>query len=343
MDFGERKKKILSIVIEKYIDNGIPVGSKLVCNELDITVSSATVRNEMAELSELGYLNQPYTSAGRIPSYSGYRIYVDKLMKTSYLSQEEKSVIDGALCSAADDPENLLMAAADILSNLTDLTAILTTPPSDKAEIRDIQFIKTGRRNAMLILMTTTGVVKNKLFRCNYDITDDLLCVFREIMNDKFRGKLLKGLNLTAMSILPSSDNDMPMLMFPVVNAFMDAVHDALEIQIKTAGETNLLTVSELKPTDVLNILKFLRDKNSIIKVLMSRERGINVMIGDEEVYNGLGMASIITSRYSVGGRSGAIAVIGPTRMDYRNLISKIRYIASSVGNWLERILEIRG
>lgn len=341
MEFGDRKKKILSIIIEKYIQSGLPVGSKAVCGELDISLSSATVRNEMAELSDLGYLNQPHTSAGRIPSYLGYRVYVDKIMKSTHLSQEEKSIIDGVLYSASDAPESLLASAVKILSKLTNLTAVITTPPGNEARIRDIQFVKTGRRTAMLILMTTTGIVKNRLFRCNYEITDELLNAFRDAVNDEFKGKFIEGLNLTSISAVYPNENDMFILMSPVINALMEAAREAMDIHLEIAGETNLLTVSELSPVDVLNMLKLLRDKKSLMKILMARERGINVLIGKEELYPGLKVATIITERYSVAGRSGAVALIGPTRVDYQALISKINYVASSVGSWLGRILEV--
>lgn len=341
VEFGERKKKILSVIVEKYIEFGIPIGSKTVCSELDISLSSATVRNEMAELSELGYLGQPHTSAGRVPSYMGYKFYVHRLMRSSNLSDEEKNFINGALCSAADDPEHLLMKAAEVLAEMTNLSAVFTTPQDNDARVKEIQFVKTGKRNAMLVLMATTGMVRNRLFRCNYDITDELINAFEEVVNDKFKGALLRDLTPSSMSILSSYGNNIFMLMSPVFNALTEASREALEIQIKVSGETNLITVSELRSTDILSILQFLRDKNKILEILMSKEKGVSILIGDNDLNSDLGAVSIVTSKYSVGGRLGCIGIIGPNRIDYRGVISKMDYIASSVGSWLERILEI--
>lgn len=341
VEFGERKKKILSVIVEKYIEFGIPIGSKTVCSELDISVSSATVRNEMAELSELGYLGQPHTSAGRVPSYMGYKFYVHKLMKSADVSEEEKNFIDGDLCSAANDPEHLLIKASEVLAEITDLAAVFTTPQDNEARVRDIEFVKTGKRNAMLVLMTTSGMVQNRLFRCNYDITNELISAFKKVVNDKFKGKLLKDLNPGSMSILSSYGNDIFILMSPVFNALTEAAGEALEVQVKISGETNLITVSELSPIDILSILEFLRNKDKMLQVLMLREKGINIFIGDRELSPDLGAFSIITSRYNVGGRLGGIGVIGPNRIDYKRVVSKIRYVASAVEMWLRKILEI--
>lgn len=341
MNFGKRKRKILSAIIKKHIEFGVPIGSKTVCNELDIVVSSATVRSEMAELSELGYLDQPHTSAGRIPSRSGYRLYVNHLMEAELLSEDEKNFINGTLCSVADDPERLLNETAKLLSKITNLTAVLTTPPNYKAKIRDVQFVITGKRNAMLILMTTTGIVQNKLFRCNYNITEELINAFRRVINDKFKGKFLKDLNPESMNMLAATDSDMFLLMSPVLNALMEATREALEIHVKVSGETNLLMATEFKSEDVIKVFKFLRSKEDMLKILFTRERGTSIFIGEEDLHPDFGAVSVITSRYTVGGRSGAIGVIGPVRMNYSALIAKIEYLSVAVGGWLGRILEI--
>ena len=341
MNFGERKRKILSIIIKKHIESGTPIGSKTVCQALDISVSSATVRNEMAELSDLGYLDQPHTSAGRTPSYLGYRMYVNRLMRSTGISSEEKNFIDGVLCSAAENPEQLLNEAARLLSRITNFTAVLTVPPSYEARVRDVKFIITGKHTAMLVLMTTTGTVQNKLFRCSYNITEELVEAFEKLVNEKFKGKLLRDINPESMNMVVSKKSDLFVLMSPVLNALMEASREALEIQIKTSGEANLLRTSELTPSDVIQAFKFLRDKDEVLKILFCRERGINVLIGEEDLGSGLENVSMITARYSVDGRSGAMGIVGPLRMDYESLVSKIDYLSGAVGGWLERILEI--
>lgn len=341
MNLDDRKRKILCVIIEKYIELGVPIGSKTVCSALDISVSSATVRNEMAELSLLGYLTQPHASAGRVPSYSGYRLYVSRFAKERRLSDEEKSLIDGVLYGAADDPEHLLKRAASLLADITDSAAMVAAPPNDEARVKDIRFIITGKRNAMLILMTTTGMVQNRLFRCDYDITDELIGAFENLINEKFKGKHLKDLKPASMSALAAMGSDMFLLMSPVLSALIEAAREALEIHLDIAGESNLLKDSELKSSDVVEVFNFLRDKRSVLEVLFSRERGINVFVGGSDLYPGLEATSIIVSRYGVGNRSGAVGIIGPTRLDYEELTAKVKYLSGEVGRWLERILEI--
>lgn len=341
MELGKRKRKILSVIVETYIETGIPVGSKTVCKKLDFSVSSATVRNEMAELSELGYLEQPHTSAGRVPSNKGYRAYVSRLMTIKSVSADEKSLISGALCESADDPERLLEEASQILANMTKLTSVLTTPLGDEARIRDIQFVRTGRRNAMVVLMTTTGMVKNRLFRCEYDITPEIIEVFRGVIGEQFRGKSLLSITPELTSIISESRSDISVLLSPVLNAVMEAARDACKTRIRMDGQANLLMIPKISPYKVADIFEFLESSDNILGLLLSRERGVSVFIGDESEFPELDESSVIVTRYSVGGRSGAIGIIGPTRMDYAGLIAKLEYLASTIGTMLGRILEI--
>ena len=185
MELGARKLKILQAVIEAYIQTGEPVGSKALCELLDVSVSSATIRNEMASLSELGLLEQPHTSAGRIPTQFGYRLYINELMKPKPLSDEEMRYIDGYLSEYADDPDLLLEKAAEMLAEMTKYAAISTTPTNRDATIQRIQLVQTGPHTAMLVLTTSTGTVKSKLFRTNYLLNSDILRMFSNVLNEK--------------------------------------------------------------------------------------------------------------------------------------------------------------
>ena len=188
MDISERKLKILAAIVETYVKTGEPVGSKALCEALDCSVSSATIRNEMADLSEMGLLEQPHTSAGRIPSHAGYRLYIDKLMEQKPLSEEEQRFIDGSLSASADNPEHLLEDASQVLAELTSYAAISTTPSDEEATVRHLQFVQTGRRTAMVVLLTSSGILKNKIFRCDYDLSPDILRVFHKLLNEKIAG-----------------------------------------------------------------------------------------------------------------------------------------------------------
>ncbi len=335
-----RKLRILSVIVEKYVEIGEPIGSKAVCEDLELAFSPATIRNEMANLAGLGYLEQPHISSGRIPSDQGYRLYINRLMGENPLSSEEKNLIKGILCSAISDPESLIAKAAKMLADFTNLTTIVTTPQNQDARIQNIQFVKIGRRSAMIVIVSTTGMVKNRLFRCEYDITDKILVLFSTVLNEKFKGQPLKLITPEFLDILVGVDNEFSMLMLPVLDALMDVVKDACEVGIKIEGHKNLLTIPGINPENILSIFTFLENKNNLLNLLMSDETGIKFLVGEENYYPELKDASVITAKYNVGGKLGVIGVIGPTRMDYSAVAAKLHYTAATVGVLLGRILD---
>ena len=182
LDSSDRKYKILAQIVENYISTGEPVGSKTICESSDLSFSSATIRNEMAELVSYGYLIQPHVSSGRVPSNRGYRLYINRLMPEKPLESDEKSIINGALSSASMDPEDLLEAAADILAEITGFTAVMTTPLNQNSKILSIKFVQISRRGGMLVLVTSSGMVKNKLFRREYDLNEEILKMFEKML-----------------------------------------------------------------------------------------------------------------------------------------------------------------
>ena len=341
MKLGERKLKILSAIVEMYIKTGEPVGSKTVCSNLDITVSPATVRNEMANLVEMNLLKQPHTSAGRIPSNEGYRVYVNNMVRGKPLTQKEKDFIDNIFSLSSDDPEHLIKEASQALANMTKFTAIFTTPPGDDARIRDIQFVQTGKRSVMVVLMTSTGMIKNRLFRCNYDVTPELLKIFREVLKEKLHGKLLTDVKFELMNMVADYKSEISLLMAPVINAVIEASNEAYNANIKLGGKTNLLSIPEMGTDNIIKIFSFLDKRESILDLMLSKDRGINIFIGNEIKYPELKNSSVIVTRYKVGNRSGAIGLIGPTRMDYSSLVTKLEYFATSLETMLGKILDI--
>ena len=174
MEMTDRKEKILAAVVEKYIQTGEPIGSKALVDSLGLSVSSATVRNEMADLSDMGYLEQPHTSAGRIPSNQGYRYYVEHLMKTCDMSPSEKSIISSKLRESSGEPQSVLEKANNILADLTHCTAVSTTPSEAQAVVKRIELVPIGTRTAMVVMLTTTGMLKTKVCRTDKEITIDI-------------------------------------------------------------------------------------------------------------------------------------------------------------------------
>ena len=341
MDISNRKLKILSVIVQKYIENGIPISSKAVCDDLNFPISSATVRNEMSDLYRLGYLIQPHTSSGRVPSNKGYRLYINKFMPKKSMSPEEKNIIEGALYSHSDDPENLIEKACQILSKMTNFISIFTTPPSSEAKVRNIQFVKTGKRNAMIVLMTTTGMIKNKLFRCQYDISPDLINIFSNLLNEKFQGKPLRSITPESVGMISDSNSSISILLSPIINALIDASLEAQEVSIKMEGQANLFSIPEIDINETICLMNFLSNKNNILNIISSMDKNLCIRIGEENDHQELKKLSVIIKKYIIGDKFGSILLIGPTRMNYPELISKIDNVATSVENILDQILDI--
>lgn len=341
MQLTARKQKILAAAIDLYVATGEPVGSKAICDILDFSVSSATVRNELSDLSELGLLEQPHTSAGRVPSQKGYRVYIDTLMKRRPLSGEEQRYIDSLLLPSAYDPERLLDGVARALAGMTRFAAVSTTPGGGGAEIRAIQFVQTSRRTAMVILMTSAGTMKSRVFRCDFDITPDILRVFFRVMNEKLAGLPLSTVTPAYIQSLGASLGEMSMLMSSALMAVLDVAQDSMQAEVLLDGEMNLLFYREFDSDELRRIIDFLSRPQELSRLLMQRAGGMRVLIGEETRQPELSGSSVIVSRYAIGGKdAGAIAIIGPTRMNYGKIISSIEYLSGSVGRMLTELMD---
>ncbi len=332
MEMTERKKHILAAVIERYIKTGEPVGSKLLLESLDISVSSATVRNEMAELAEMGYLEQPHTSSGRIPTQKGYRYYVDELMCERALDEEHRRRIDMMLGTHFGDPEKLLTEASAILADITNCAVITTTPTNAGAHIRKVELVPVSRRTAIVVLLTSSGILKNKVCRTDTDITEDIVQVFYKMAADKFIGKPLSSMGDMMLQSLVVSLGEYALVMSPIVIALSDLANDAMRADVVLGGQQNLFNNSEIS-SDVFGIMEFLSKRDALLNVLSGTNNGLNVYIGKENPYTPLNNSSMIVSTYTVSDSfGGALGIIGPTRMDYAKLVPSVKYLTKLVG-----------
>lgn len=341
MELDSRKSKILSAIIHSYVSTGVPVGSKALADNLDFSVSSATVRNEMAELYKLGFLEQPYTSAGRIPTIKGYRYFIDKLMKAKQPPQNEKSHIFDLLRAAADDPEHIIKEASAILSALMPVASVITTPPGDELTIQRIKMVQTGRQSAMAVLITSGGMVKNRLFRCDFDLNADILGVFEAALNKSLKGVKLTSFNPAFIQNLAVSFGELALLMPNVLIAVNEAAAAAAATNICMSGQTNLLLMPDFDLISVRNILSFLSRPKDVSAFLLKCGDKLTTVIGDEISIYELKKTAVITSRYCIAGTpAGAVAVIGPVRMDYGAATGYVEYISSVVGTLINGLLD---
>lgn len=340
MSLSDRKKKILSCVVESYIADGEAVGSKTLQVALDFEVSSATIRNEMAALENEGYLIQPHTSAGRIPSQKGYRYYIDNLMEKTELNPRFTQYADSFLRKRAESPESVLNAASTLLTELTGLPSVATTPPEGNSRVHKLRFVQTGRYTGMVVLITSTGMVKSQLFRTEFVLTPDMLRVFDEALNKSFAGLPLKDITKAFIQTTALGFGELSFFMPNVLLAIRDAAKEASHISVAESGMTKLLFLNDFDIFSARDILKFLSDKNNVSE-LLTMNTGTKVIIGEESGKYELSNSGIVVSRYNLGGSmAGAVAVIGPQRMSYKDIVSATEYVAEKSGELISELLE---
>lgn len=331
MEMTSRKEKILASVVRDFIRSGEPVGSKAIADE--IGVSSATVRNEMAELIELGFLEQPHTSAGRIPSQRGYREYVNRLMRTPPLGEKEKRAFESALLSNAYEPERLLTCVCKLISGFSRYTAAVTAPGGAASRIKGVQFVQTSRRTAMLLLIGSAGTMKSRVFHCDFDLTGDMMRVFFRAFNEKLAGKEAAEITPAFLQTMAVAMGEFYVLAAPALQALQAAAQDTLDTEIFLSGQMNLLLYPELEHR---RIMSFLDRKEELTGLLRGKPGKVTALIGRENGWPELKEASLLVTRYAVSGQdAGALAVLGPTRMDYAGLTAVLEYLTGEVSRML--------
>lgn len=340
MELGKRKELILAAIVEQYIKTGEPIGSKMLMSTLPITVSSATIRNEMSELAEMGLLEQPHTSAGRIPSNAGYRYYIDHLMNKYELSDEEKDSIRRELEHSAGDPERLLDKAGEMLARITGCAALATSPADSTALVKRIEIVPVGTRLAMIVLMTSTGIIKNGICRTETEITPDMIDNFYQIVGETFIGKPVSDIGTVMIQTLVASLGCNALAMSPLFVVLADLSAQAISSEIHLEGEQNLLHHRELGD-NIFETLQFLDEDEKLERAVSAGKNGLNIMIGKENMYRQLENTSMIVARYNIQGHDGgAIGIIGPTRLDYAKLIPSVEYLTELVGKLLTDTFE---
>ena len=331
MELTPRQEKILAEVILDFTQGGEPVGSKAIAEE--IGVSSATVRNEMAGLIELGLLEQPHTSAGRVPTQRGYREYVDRLMGTPELPQEEKRRMDAELHGAGYEPERLLAKGCRLLARTSHCAAIVTAAGGAGARARAVQFVQTGRRAGMLLLLCGGGVMKSRVFHCDFDLSGEMTRVFFRLFNEKVAGRRVSEITPAFLQTAAASMGEFYALAASPLQALLEAARDAMETGLWVSGQMNLLAYPEL---DHRRVIALLEDSGALTELLAQRPGRITALIGGESGQPPLREASVLVSRYTVDGQdAGALAVLGPMRMDYPRLTAALRYLTQEVGDRL--------
>ena len=339
MELSERKRRILVAIIEKYIAHGEPVGSKTLCQAFGNSVSSATIRNDMAELAQLGFLEQPHASAGRIPSQQGYRYYVDSLMNKRELSESEQRAIKSMLSYRSGDPEQLLEEASSVLAQLTKCATIATTLVDEEATISKVELVTLGQTTAILVVVTSKGIIKNRVCRLDYPLTDKLITSFHEVVRTNFIGAAINSVSMVTLQSVVASLGDRALMLSPLIITLAEIIHEISEIDIVLEGQSNLLSIGSA--ANAQELLEFLSRREILKRIVNEQKHRLNVVIGQENPHRELKNSSVIIARYKIDGcDAGALGIIGSTRIDYANLIPNIEYLTGLVSSLLSDAIE---
>lgn len=338
MELSERKKKILASVTERYIMTGEPVGSKVLCDSL--AVSSATIRNEMSELSEIGFLEQPHTSAGRIPSQKGLRFYINNLMSTYDINDADRFTVQSRFANSGGEPHEILAEAAKLLSEMTGCAAVALTPYDRHVTIKRIELVPMSLKTVLVVLLMSTGVIKSRICRCDDDIDINTAELFYNISAAHFLGRCANEFSVADIQTLAASLGEKALVMTPMLVALTELADEASRCAVITEGQSNLLNFKELE-SDVYNIYEYMKHTASLASLINKGSDDVNILIGRESMNRAFENVSVISSKYSVAGKDvGAIGIIGPLRLDYARLIPNIMYISETVSNLLSEMID---
>lgn len=340
MKLDDRKKKILQAITIDYISTAEPVGSRTIARRYDLGISPATIRNEMSDLEEGGYIQQPHASSGRIPSDKGYRFYVDSLMSLKPLSEGDEIRIRDEYESKKRDIERVIGLTSKMLSSMTNYTSMVSGPRLSKTRFKHIQLIPIDINNILIVLVTDPGLVENRIVGTPIPFDAEELDRISAVLNKRLRGLSIDDLGPTILEEIKSE----------IVNQHfydqaIELIYRSLEIKKRERvfmdGSSNFLSQPEFQDIDkARSLLGMLEREEQVLTLLeeAATSGGIQITIGQENKHTELKDCSMVTANYSIGGEIvGSIAVVGPTRMEYDKVVTVVRFMAESLSEILTR------
>ncbi|MBE6022810.1 MAG: heat-inducible transcription repressor HrcA [Cellulosilyticum sp.] len=342
MEMNERKIKILEAIIRDYIETGDPVGSRTISKKYDLGISSATIRNEMADLEELGLILQPHTSAGRIPSDKGYRMYVDGMMKRANINPEVEEVITNLIKEKINHVDTLVEETAKLVAMLTNCATIAMTPPISQVRIKHIQLVPVDDYSVACVVVTDTNSVKHYVIPTPKAIDFNMCMALTNILNETIKGSTLSQLSLNQLKF---SIEDKMKEYGDIAGSVLQAIdhtlkqEDSPEIYIR--GANNILDFNGMDDKDkTRTLLQLLEEKPYLRKILdQSKPNTVTIRIGEENVLTPMKDYSVVSTSYRIGEHAiGNIGIIGPTRMDYDQVVSVLEYVSYHITNMLKEL-----
>lgn len=332
MQIGDRKKKILKAIIQDYIETAEPVGSRSIAKRYIPDLSSATIRNEMADLEEMGYLAQPHTSAGRIPSDMGYRMFVDSLMRKYALSVQEMGRMQTIMEEKIQALDVLIERAAQALTSITQYTSVAMTPDVKKGRLMSMQIVYLQPHKVLLILVTEQGVMKNRIVYTDNEINSEQAYELSSMFNKCLAGLTLEEITLARINQMKAMMEQYGDIITQMVD-FITEVIGETERNVLVQGSVNLLNLPEYSNIErAKDVLQFLENKESLSNILPQvKEDGIHVIIGHENPTLGMHGCSIVLYNYKIGKIGGSIGLVGPTRMDYSKAVAALEFLKNQI------------
>ncbi|GAA0126772.1 heat-inducible transcriptional repressor HrcA [Clostridium sp. CTA-19] len=342
MKMDDRKIYILQAIIHDYITCGEPVGSRTIAKKYDLGISSATIRNEMADLEDMGYLEQLHTSSGRKPSDKGYRLYVDNLMKISNLTSQEKAIIKKSIIDmACGEIDRIIMNATEILSDLTKLTSIVKAPSLRKSTLRHVQLSLVDNNNVLATMITNSGVIRNNIIKITKPIDSSTLLKLNNVLNEKLRDINIEDISLEFLLNIKRELKGNEEILDAIIPILYGTLINEENSKIYIKGSTNIFNYQEYndieKAKDFLNFL----NNNEFVKSLLdqNKENGLAISIGKENFNEYTKQCSIITATYNYNGIPlGTIGVIGPTRIPYGKVVGILNTLVDELNFNIEEI-----
>ena len=331
---SERKKMILRAIIDAHIDRGEPVGSKFLTRNNNIAYSSATIRNEMAELEEMGYLEQPHTSAGRVPSELGYRFYVDSLMERYRLTRDELDQLDALKTSKEAELDRIIEQAGRLFSRITNYTAITVKPRPNQVVITNFNTVYVDSRSFVLVMLSNTGVAKTKLIRTSSDITPRVTERLTELLNSYLANRKAEELSYAAIVEIQRALFGFEELVEPIIKCIYDTVNEIDRGDVKVEQVNRLLDFPEYSDLSQLQgLIGMLEKKEDILDIISNSENDTtNILIGKENSVDIMSNSTLIFKTITANDKVvGAIGVIGPCRMEYSKVITTLDLLAESI------------
>ncbi len=338
MQLDERKYLILQAIIDDYINTAVPVGSRTISRKAGVSCSPATIRNEMSDLEELGYLDQPHTSAGRVPSNKAYRLYVDHLLKATKLSSDERERIQDHLLSRSKQVESVIRSAAEVLSDATKYTSVIVAPKLGTLRIRHVQLVPVADRTALMVIVTNAGIVKDAVIRVPDGLDADDLYSISRVLTQRLADKPLEAVRQTFSDLLRNADQSRKLLgeTLAVIERKLEAGGDASDVIV--GGSSRFLEYPEYSDVNkARNFLSVLESRDRLRKLVSGNgDMEVTIRIGPENHAPELSDCSIVTASYRVGDRStGTLGIIGPTRMNYNRVISVLDFMGRALSDIL--------